>query len=273
MSLNSSYSIVIASLGDDNISHTLNCIYESSIIPNEVILSLPPNKNINEKLELKNYVKVINSEKKGQVNQRIYGFKSAVSDYVLQLDDDVLFGKDMIKDLLEFLIRDQNICCAPFFLKKNSNLSFYNNSSFKNLIYNFSLKNNQGKVSQTGISFGVSHIKNNFIEVDWLPGACVFHHKKNLILKDYFPFTGKAYYEDILHSKMIKEKNNRLFILRKANLFVDDPAEEISKEKLFKNKFDAFKVKKYVYKKYKISKLFYYWTTLIEILSTFKYKF
>lgn len=275
MNLNKTYSVVIASLGEHVLTHTLNCIYKSSITPFEVIVCLPPNKKINKKIKLKKYVRIINSDLKGQVNQRIYGFKLAVCDYVLQLDDDVLFNEDMIKYLLKFLVKDENICCAPFFLKKNSNTSFYNNSDsfFKNLLFNFSLKSNQGKISRTGMSFGISTIKNEFIEVDWFPGACVFHHKKNLILKNYFPFKGKAYYEDLLHSKKIKEKNVKLFVLGKAKLYVDDPAEEISKENLFKNKFNAFKIKKFVYKKYKISNVYYYWTTLIEIFSSIKYKF
>ena len=276
MNLNKvSYSVVIATLGEYHLSNTLKCIYNSTVTPNEIIVCLPPNQKINQKIHKKSYVKVINSDLRGQVNQRIYGLRLAVSDYVLQLDDDVLFENNMIQDLINVLIQNNNVCCAPFFLKKNSSLPFYTNSNsfFKNLIYNFSLINYQGKISKTGMSYGVCETKSNMIEVDWLPGACIFHHKKNLILDNYFPFNGKAYYEDILHSKKIKELNVKLLLVSNAKLFVDDPSEEIIKQEVFKNKFRAFKIKKYVFKQYKISNYYYYWTTLIELLSSFKHKF
>ena len=58
------------------------------------------------------------------------------------------------------------------------------------------------------------------------------HHKKNLYLKDYYPFSGKAYYEDLIHSKILIKKNLRLFIIKDAICKTDFP--------VFPKKFKEF---------------------------------
>jgi len=35
-------------------------------------------------------------------------------------------------------------------------------------------------------------------DVEWLAGGCVM--RKNLVLEDFYPFAGKAFYEDMIHS-------------------------------------------------------------------------
>ena len=49
--------------------------------------------------------------------------------------------------------------------------------------------------------------KKNLHEVEWLPGGCILHSKKNLIKKNYFNFKyKKAYCEDLIHSYFLKKK-------------------------------------------------------------------
>lgn len=50
------------------------------------------------------------------------------------------------------------------------------------------------------------------VEVSWVPGGCVLHARRNLVLENYFPFAGKAYYEDLLHSLHLREKHVRLLV-------------------------------------------------------------
>ena len=53
-------------------------------------------------------------------------------------------------------------------------------------------------------------------EVEWLAGGCVMHHRKNLILENYFPFAGKAYCEDLIHSHLLTRKRVRLLVASRA---------------------------------------------------------
>ena len=41
-------------------------------------------------------------------------------------------------------------------------------------------------------------------------------YTSELIKKKYYNFSGKAYYEDIIHSKLLKEKNIKMWISKKS---------------------------------------------------------
>jgi hypothetical protein len=43
-------------------------------------------------------------------------------------------------------------------------------------------------------------------------GGCVLHNKKNLILENFWTLPGKAYYEDAVHSCILRSKGVRLVI-------------------------------------------------------------
>ena len=81
-----------------------------------------------------------------------------------------------------------------------------------------------GKVSKSGTNFGVDLFflkkKQSMLRDS---GGCLMHHKKNLYLRDYYPFSGKAYYEDLIHSKILIKKNLRLFIIKDAICKTDFP--------------------------------------------------
>ncbi len=79
-------SIVIPTIGNRNLTDTLNSIYQSSLKAEEVILSIPQDTFLdkNKFNHFKN-LKIIKSRVKGQVAQRIEGFKVAKNDIVVQL--------------------------------------------------------------------------------------------------------------------------------------------------------------------------------------------
>ena len=90
-------------------------------------------------------------------------------------------------------------------------------------------------------NFGVdpSFMKSDLIETDWLPGGCILHLKNNLVMFDYYPFKGKAFCEDLIHSHFLKKKN-KLFITKKAICKTSFPI--FPKDKTNFRKFlDAFK--------------------------------
>ena len=91
-------SVVIPTIGSRNLKKTLNSICSSSLKVNEIIISLPQDSNF-EKTIYSSYknLKFHISEFKGQVVQRIEGFKIAKNDLVVQLDDDIVLEKTCLE--------------------------------------------------------------------------------------------------------------------------------------------------------------------------------
>ena len=86
----------------------------------------------------------------------------------------------------------------------------------------------QGTITLAGTQIGIdpSNFENQLIKSEWLPGGCVLHNKNNLILKNYFPFNGKAYMEDLYHSTILKRNKINLYINKHAIAYIDDPRDE-----------------------------------------------
>ena len=83
-------SVVIATLGGNTTSRTVSLLNSGSTKPEEILICIPYEyeSRVDDLKEINN-VKIISTKCKGQVPQRIEGFKKAVSQYVLQLDDDM----------------------------------------------------------------------------------------------------------------------------------------------------------------------------------------
>jgi hypothetical protein len=56
-------------------------------------------------------------------------------------------------------------------------------------------------------------------KVEWTLGGCLMHKKKNLILKNYYPFLGKSFFEDVMHSLEIKSKGVDLYLIKNASAY------------------------------------------------------
>ena len=96
-------SIVIPSLGGDDLERTLNTLTKYKYQPNEIIVSIPKGYQLDLSHLNINNLFIINSSSKGQVNQRIEGFKRATGKYVLQMDDDIRVNKKTIKGLYDHI--------------------------------------------------------------------------------------------------------------------------------------------------------------------------
>ena len=217
-------SVVIPTLGGDSLCETINSLNNGLVIPAEILVCIPA-EYLCKVNELPSNVKVLICPIKGQVAQRRYGFINATSNYVMQLDDDIHLGIDCLKKLHEIISDcDDNVAISPLlFNKKNKTIAYtgHKKLSVKNRIYywlvNGSIGYQPGTVMLSGFALGpvvehVSSVNSNCISVNWLPGGCVMHRKNNLILDDYYPFQGKAYCEDIIHSYLMKKKNIKLLI-------------------------------------------------------------
>ena len=95
-------SVVIPTLGGSQIIKTLNQLNKGSLRPNEIILSTTGKIKLQNEVKKIRNVKIIRSNKKGQVSQRIKGFKLIKNNYVLQIDDDILLEKNCLKKISKF---------------------------------------------------------------------------------------------------------------------------------------------------------------------------
>jgi hypothetical protein len=237
--------IVITTVGEKSLLAVIKNINLTTSRPKKILVVIYKKniKKINKRI-LSTYdnVEIVQTNLPGQVNQRVEGFKLVRTDYAMQIDADCFIEYLSIKKMMNFLKTRRNVSVGPCFLDIKNNLPIHklnNNHKFfktlKNLILGFPNDNSiMGKVSKTGTNFGVDYfyLKKKAIQVDWIPGGCLMHHKKNLYLKNYYPFQGKAYYEDLIHSKILIQKNIKLFIIKDAICKTDFP--------IFPKKFKEF---------------------------------
>ena len=253
MNFKKKISIIIPTVGKNINYKQLNYLCTLSIV-NEIIIVVPQcYKNFNYKKSKK--IKIIESNTKGQVHQRIIGFKNAKSDYVMQLDDDVKISNRSISNLIKMknkLGYDSGVGPILKSIKDNSLIHSHKNDNFFfvlkkifHLIFFSSLVNKRrmGKISPAGLCYGVdpNFMNKNYLKVEWIPGCCMIHHKKNLYLKNYFTLKSKAYCEDLIHSILLRKKGIKLYIIKEAFAYTY-PQAKLSKKDLiqYNNAFEQF---------------------------------
>lgn len=276
-------SIVIPTLGNKNLLLLcLKKIYASSHLPHEVLIVLPKD-NYNRIQLIKNKfqglkIKLILSKKKNQIDQRILGFKKAKSNYIMQLDDDVKLERYCLNKLYEFIVGKKNLAVAPryadklqlskIYLKpKNIILKFYH------WILNSSKGFDAGKISLSGINYSQENLVNGYKVHDWLSGGAVIHHKKNLILNNYYPYKfSRSVCEDVLHSLLLTQKKIKLIKYFGAKVYAKESSRINSEPMLFdviKSLYNEFLIRKYIVKKFNFSKsslIIYYLIYFIRII-------
>jgi hypothetical protein len=84
-------------------------------------------------------------------------------------------------------------------------------------------KKRLGKISSSGIAFGVVMHSDDtrIIESEWLPGGIALCHKADLITHDYYPFPGKAFSEDLIHSVLWRQQGCRFWTVLDVSAMID----------------------------------------------------
>lgn len=224
-------SVVIATLGGDTLLSTIESINSSSIVPVELLICIPSD-NANNVAHLKHKnLKIVKTDCRGQVAQRAVGFAIAKSPYVLQIDDDIELDYLCIEELFNIVSSSSDISAGPMLYDKKTGMYHSHlapsNQRFKyldKLIYvvaNGKQGYTPGKIAKSGINFGLPEKPGTWSNIDWLSGGCILHHKENLVLSNFYPVKGKAYAEDLFHSKLLREKNVVLVRSGKAKCNVD----------------------------------------------------
>jgi len=284
-------SIIIATIGDRDLTPTLESIENSSIEIDEIIVSVPKETIINKRI-LRDHENVIihSSKYKGQVHQRIEGFKIAKNEIVVQLDDDIILEKSCLNLMFDFIKLNQKSAISAHFhdiITKKSIYSREGKTGFftffflselqnsRNKIYN-KIKNGNnvqqsGDISKSGFETYPDMQKHTkpFI-TGWIPGACVMHYKRNLILSNFFPFTGKAYCEDLYHSIALKKNNIKLYYHPNAKAYLKIESVKSNFNGFIKYLKNDFFIRKKLVEENKLSKTR---MIIIYIIKIFSYLF
>jgi GT2 family glycosyltransferase len=228
---NKNISVIIATLGEVSLKGTIESLNEGSIVPLEILICIPEEYAFNVRHLTYPNVQIIETDGRGQVFQRMVGFQKAKFPFVLQLDDDIVLDFYCLENLVEVLISKPNIAVGPklFDLETGEYHSFLIPDDFKcnwfNKLFYFVANGKSGyqpgKISRSGINFGLPEFPGTFYDIDWLCGGCLLHRRENLVLTNYYPVSGKAYAEDLFHSKLLRDKNIVLVRSGEAKCYVD----------------------------------------------------
>ncbi|MDF5690846.1 glycosyltransferase family 2 protein [Aquirufa aurantiipilula] len=226
-------SVVIATLGGDSLQATIDSLNQSSIKPQEIIIAIPLGFEERVAHIKAENVQILITQSKGQVSQRCEGFKASKGEYVIQLDDDFILEPNCIFNLLDTLKQlDKKSACAPaFYFLETGKSAYYQPlplSLVKKMFYyliNGTRGYQEGDISQAGTEIGIypENQIEKIVKTQWLPGGMVLHHRDNLIVDNYFHFTGKAYSEDLFHSFELKKAGVSLYVVLNAKAWINDP--------------------------------------------------
>lgn len=229
-------SVVMATLGGFSVEKTIKALNSGSIVPEEIIICIPEDyKRYVEKLQFEN-VRVLIAPYPGQVSQRVFGFQHVSNNLVLQLDDDIELRYDCLEKLVDYILTAENIAVAPKMF--DASTGHYHASLspqlltipfFRNFIF-WTVNGLEGyipgKIGKAGVGMGLPEMPEDWSDIEWLPGGCVLHRKKNLILSDYYNFKGKAFAEDLFHSVLLRNKGVHLVRCGRAHCDVDFSSED-----------------------------------------------
>lgn len=236
-------SVVIATLGGACLEHTIASLMAGSAVPDEVLICIPESHIQNVSSFSSEVIKIIVTEVRGQVKQRAYGFTQARFPLVMQLDDDILLERDSISNMIQYLLQlGKGNVIGPVYYgtlsKKCIHALKTGITAIPKNLFDYLIcaapwgKKKMGRVSAIGLNYGVDdqYCAESLKQTDWMPGGCVLSFKEELILQDFFPFSGKAYCEDIFHSFYRKQAGINSWVAQGIKVYIEEPEPEFSPE-------------------------------------------
>ncbi len=214
-------SVVIATLGGPTLKATVEALNRSTIVPGEILVCMPTDEAARGLGFSFPNVRVVQTRSRGQVAQRLEGFRQVNNDLVMQLDDDMTVDSNCIEYLSGALQDLPNAAVAPALIDSGTNRSVYrvdHGTGMLRRTFDWLMNGTdgykEGCIQRSGSPVGIVLDENDTDrrQVEWLAGGCVMHHRSNLILQNYFPFAGKAHCEDIIHSHWLVVNGVRLLV-------------------------------------------------------------
>ena len=240
------FSVIIPSLGALILKETIDSLNKSTVIPDEIIVVIP--EEYKENLSYISYSNLFFEfvSFKGQVAQRIHGFKMAKNEFVLQLDDDIELDKNCIFNLIKSLMELGPGCAVgpSIFYKYTKNSAFSLGKGFPKMLLDLNSflfsgscwgTKRMGTISKNGVGFGFDnhYVLNAVNKSDWLAGGAVLHFNSGLIFDNYFPYIGKAYGEDLIHSVYLVNSGIKLYNVNSAICYIEKPVLNAENYSLF----------------------------------------
>ena len=226
-------SVVIASVLHLDLIDTVLSIRSSSYPVKEIIVVYPI--ALKDRIvmfeRIYDLVTFVPSDIASQVSQRFLGFQRSTTELVLQSDDDIIYDFDSISRLVASFISLNNtqIAIAPCFFDSSSRLPIHQVHPIVRFIYKYFLGVSPlyGSITPFSTSYGVDPLscKSSIFDLfpsQWLPGGCVLHHQANLVYaRKEFPFSGKAYCEDLIDSFYRSVHGIRHFVCLSSRVFIE----------------------------------------------------
>src|SRR5688572_14841222 len=118
--------VVIATLGGGSLASTLQSLNCGTVTPSEILICIPQ-EDAWKVADLRyDNVKVLPTDFRGQVPQRIWGFQNATSELVMQLDDDIFVAPDCMEHLVETLQSfGPKVAVSPALIDQDTGRSVY----------------------------------------------------------------------------------------------------------------------------------------------------
>lgn len=228
--------VVIATLGGDCLVPTLDALKQGDLAPEEILICIPDQESVRVAALSGPNVTIVITSFRGQVAQRAHGLKLARHTYVLQMDDDIALERNTLLSLCQTLERmGPGTALSPSYrhCRTRTSVAVYK-KGVKGFLQNCVATlicgarwgvGRMGTVAPCGTTYGIDPelcSDHDTVSVEWLPGGCVLCLKQDLVTENYFPFPGKAYCEDAIHSLLWRRNGVSLFILPKVDCCIDD---------------------------------------------------
>jgi glycosyltransferase involved in cell wall biosynthesis len=214
-------SVVIATLGESTLKLTIDSLNSGTLKPSEILVCVPHVGNIKLDISKFDNVKVVECCCFGQVLQRIEGFKLVKHELVMQIDSDIQVDVNCLENLvraMDCLPDKSSISPYPeiiYYSAQNKGFSYF---LFKKCLAYKWKDNAIGKIKRScKITNPYKNREENLSKTEWVNGIAM-HRRGNLILDNYYPFTGKAYYEDVIHSIMLRRLGISLWVCQNAKI-------------------------------------------------------
>lgn len=218
-------SVVIATLGGRDLEATLVRLRSGSRVPEEIMLCIPQGIVPEARFQEDDCLHVLWTSCRGQVAQRALGLAQVRNPFVLQMDDDVMLSPTALEQLFDVCSdATQPMAVAPLFklCETGQYLTRYR-SNLKGFLQSLSATvigaapwgaRRMGRIDRSGIPYAVDpdYCNAPLVETEWLPGGCVLCRREHLVCENYYPFPGKAYSEDVIHSVLWRQRGVRLWV-------------------------------------------------------------
>lgn len=260
----SSVTVVIPSiLASDSILGVVSSLTTQTTPPSTIAivytLVVPPTPSVLESLRHNPSVDLYPVPFSGQVRQRCYGSTTVFTDYTLFLDDDVILPPDAIHTFLSLHPSPAfPVAIGPlFFNASNGRFVTQQRSRFYSVYRIFTdsiiggvplFSSKHGTISPALQAFGHPPSSHPFIKpCQFLAGGCIFMPSRYTLKSNFYPFKGKAYSEDVLHSLILRNAGITLLSTNQVAATIFDSSNASS---IVRRIIAEYRVKCYISRKF-----------------------